>query len=92
MATVEIYTKPFCPYCMRAKALLADKKVPFAEIDLSRAPDRFAEMVRRAGGRRTVPQIFIGERHVGGCDDLLAAERRGALDRWLAEAGVGEGQ
>ncbi len=89
MAAVEIYTKPFCPYCMRAKALLARKNVPFAEIDLARMPDRFAEMVQRAGGRRTVPQIFIGARHVGGCDDLMAAERRGELDDWLAEAGLG---
>ncbi len=89
MAAVEIYTKPFCPYCTRAKALLARKKVPFTEIDLARAPERFTEMVRRAGGRRTVPQIFIGTRHVGGCDDLMAAERRGELDGWLAEAGLG---
>ncbi|GIX15940.1 MAG: glutaredoxin-3 [Rhodothalassiaceae bacterium] len=86
MAEVVIYTKSYCPYCRRAKALLRDKGVAFTEMDVEHDAARFAEMVARAGGRRTVPQIFIGGRHVGGCDDLLAAEGRGDLDRWLKEA------
>ena len=78
--TVEIYTKAFCPYCWRAKALLEQKGVEFREISVDwGGPDK-ETMVQRALGRTTVPQIFIGEVHVGGCDDLMALERTGKLD------------
>jgi glutaredoxin 3 len=80
MAEVEIYTTMFCPYCTRARALLRNKGVAFAEIDIGEEPERRAEMIRRAGGRTTVPQIFINGDHVGGCDDLIALDRAGELD------------
>ena len=84
MANVEIYTTPFCGYCGMAKQLLDRKGASYAETDVSRDPaDRMA-MVERAGGRRSVPQIFIGNTHVGGCDDLYALERAGRLDPLLA--------
>lgn len=81
---IEIYTSPLCGYCHRAKRLLAQKGVEFVEIDVTRHPERRAEMVRRAAGGWTVPQIFIGDTHVGGCDDLYALERAGKLDALLA--------
>jgi glutaredoxin 3 len=84
MAKVEIYTSPICGYCHRAKALLVKKGVAFAEIDISQNPASREEMVKRANGRRTVPQIFIDGRHVGGCDDIYALESRGGLDPLLA--------
>jgi glutaredoxin 3 len=84
MAKVEIYTSPLCPYCWRAKRLLGAKGVRFEEIDLWAEPARRSEMVERAGGRTTVPQIFIDGRPVGGSDDLHELERRGELDRLLA--------
>jgi len=84
MKPVEIYTTPLCGYCHAAKGLLGRKGVAFAEIDLAQHPERRAEMVARAGGRRTVPQIFIGGVHVGGCDDLHALEAAGRLDPMLA--------
>jgi len=87
MTRVEIYTTPMCPYCWRAKRLLRAKGVAFEEIDLWREPQRRAEMVARAGGRTTVPQIFVDGRHLGGCDDLHALEARGELDALLARAG-----
>jgi glutaredoxin 3 len=83
MPPVTIYTKDYCPYCHKAKALLTKKGVAFAEHDVTADPDGFTAMMAKTG-RRTVPQIFIGERHVGGCDDLHAADARGDLDRWLA--------
>ena len=83
MAKVEIYTTPTCPYCMAAKALLRKKGAGFEETDVSRDPDLRAQMTTRAGGRRTVPQIFIDGRHVGGSDDLAALDRRGGLDPLL---------
>ena len=83
MTSVEIYTTPLCGYCHAAKRLLARKGVAFTEIDLSVEPGRRGEMLARAGGRRTVPQIFVGEVHVGGCDDLHALERAGKLDALL---------
>jgi len=85
---VVVYTTPMCPYCWRAKRLLRRKGVEFGEIDLWRHPERRAEMIARAG-RHTVPQIFVGERHLGGCDDLHALEAAGELDRLLADAGEG---
>ncbi len=84
MANVEIYTTPFCGYCGMAKRLLDQKGTSYAETDVSRdSADRMA-MIERAGGRRSVPQIFIGDTHVGGCDDLYALERAGRLDPLLA--------
>jgi glutaredoxin 3 len=80
MAEVEIYTTMFCPYCTRARALLQKKGVGFVDIDIAEAPERRAEMIARAGGRRTVPQIFINGEHIGGCDDLVALDRTGRLD------------
>ncbi len=84
MTTVEIYTSPLCGFCHAAKRLLNQKGVSFSEVDVLRDPDRKAEMVQRANGGRTVPQIFIGGTHVGGCDDLYALERAGKLDSLLA--------
>ena len=84
MAQVTVYLKEWCPYCQRALALLATKPVEVETIDVEDDPERYQEMVQKAGGRRTVPQIFIGERHVGGCDDLHAADARGELDAWLS--------
>jgi glutaredoxin 3 len=92
MATVEIYTTPMCPYCARAKRLLDRKGVAYSEVDLWQEPGRRDEMLKRADGRRTVPQIFIDGRGVGGSDELHALEARGELDRLLgATAGVGAG-
>ncbi len=82
MATVEIYTSPFCPYCTRAKQLLHSKGVAYKEIDVMMHPDRRREMEDRAG-RHTVPQIFIDGTHVGGCDDLVALDSKGGLDPLL---------
>lgn len=84
MPPVEIYTSPLCGFCHAAKRLLTSKGISFAETDLSRQPDRRAEMLSRSGGSRTVPQIFIGDIHVGGCDDLYALENAGKLDSLLA--------
>ncbi|MCA0205837.1 MAG: glutaredoxin 3 [Proteobacteria bacterium] len=84
MANVEIYTSPFCGYCHAAKRLLKQKGVTFTEIDVLDHPDRKAEMVNRAQGGRTVPQIFIDGKHIGGSDDLHALDRRGGLDPLLA--------
>ena len=84
MQAVEIYTSPLCGFCHAAKRLLSDKGVSFAEIDVSRDPTLRQEMMQRANGRRTVPQIFVGATHVGGCDELYALERAGKLDPMLA--------
>ena len=83
MSKVEIYTTRYCPYCISAKALLTRKNVQFTEIDLSGDPAGRAAMIQRANGRMTVPQIFIGEVHVGGSDDLHELERAGKLDALL---------
>ena len=83
MQKVEIYTTPICGFCHAAKRLLSQKGVEFTEIDVMRDQDRKAEMIQRAGGRRTVPQIFVGETHVGGCDDLYALEDAGKLEPLL---------
>lgn len=83
MATIEIYTSAFCPYCSRAKALFTQKGAAFAEFDVTMDPVKRDEMVDRSGGRRTVPQIFIGGQHIGGCDDLYALEAKGGLDPLL---------
>ena len=86
MTPVTIYTKAWCPYCMAAKELLETKGVGFKEIEIGRDPELRDEMMTKARGRSTVPQIFIGERHVGGCDDLYALDKRGELDRLLTQA------
>lgn len=83
MREITIYTKSACPYCVAAKALLKRKGADFIEIDIGRAPERRPEMIQRAGGRSTVPQIFIGDQHVGGCDDIHALDADGALDPLL---------
>ena len=79
MAEVVIYTKPGCPYCTAAMALLKRKGVDFTEIVASRDPELKAEMVARAGGKSTFPQIFVGEKHIGGSDDIHALDARGGL-------------
>lgn len=84
MQPVEIYTSPLCGFCHMAKRLLTKKGVAFSEIDVLADPSRKPEMIQRANGRRTVPQIFVGETHVGGCDDLMDLERGGQLDALLA--------
>ncbi|MFP4275094.1 MAG: glutaredoxin 3 [Paracoccaceae bacterium] len=84
MKAVEIYTSPLCGFCIAAKRLLAKKGVSFTEIDIWAEPERKPEMIQRANGGRTVPQIFIGDTHVGGCDELHALERAGKLDALLA--------
>ncbi len=84
MATVEIYTQPGCPYCTRALSLLSSKGVEFREIDAPHGTEERRVAAERSGGRTSVPQIFIDGRHVGGCDDLMLLERRGALDPLLA--------
>jgi len=84
MKPVEIYTSPLCGFCHAAKRLLGQKGVDYAEVDVLANPDRKSEMIARASGGRTVPQIFIGETHVGGCDDLFALEQAGKLDSLLA--------
>ena len=83
MSNVTIYTKPYCPYCIRAVGLLEKKGVAFNEIEAAFDPDKRQEMIRRSG-RATFPQIFIGDRHIGGCDEMMALERSGDLDGLLA--------
>lgn len=84
MAQVTIYTKAYCPYCVRAKALLGQKGVQFDEIKIDEQPELRPAMIERANGRTTVPQIFIGDTHVGGCDDLFALENAGTLNTMLS--------
>lgn len=84
MKPVEIYTSPLCGFCHAAKRLLKEKGVAFSEVNVLAQPKRKPEMIKRANGGRTVPQIFIGNKHVGGCDDLYALERAGKLDALLA--------
>lgn len=83
MPSVTIYTKSWCSYSIAAKRLLDEKGVDFTEIDIEAKPEARAEMIQKASGRTTVPQIFIGERHVGGCDDLYALESKGELEPLL---------
>jgi len=83
MPPITIYTKSWCPYCSAAKELLAQKGAAFTEIDIEKKPEARAEMIQKAHGRTTVPQIFIGEKHVGGCDDLYALDDRGGLEALL---------
>ncbi len=83
MENVTMYVTDWCPYCVRAKALLTKKGASVTEINIEAQPDARQDMVDRSGGRMTVPQIFIGEQHVGGCDDLYALDSRGELDTLL---------
>lgn len=83
--TIEIYTKAFCPYCWRAKALLDQKGVQYREISVDFGGELRQQMIARANGRTTVPQIFIREHHVGGCDDLFALDRSGRLDDLISQ-------
>ena len=82
---IEIYTTPVCPYCQKAKRLLESKGVAYKEIDITREAASREEMKKRAGGRQSVPQIFIGARHIGGCDELHMLEAQGALEPLLKE-------
>ena len=82
--TVEIYTKTFCPFCWRAKQLLEAKGVEYREIPVDYGGEARDQMIERASGRTTVPQIFIRQHHVGGCDDLVALDRSGRLDDLIA--------
>lgn len=84
MANVEIYTKPTCGYCHMAKRLLKSKGISFSETNIMGRPKKREEMIQRANGGSTVPQIFIDGAHVGGCDDLMALEQGGKLDAMLA--------
>ena len=84
MQPITIYTTAWCPYCSAAKSLLREKGAPFTEIDVERVAGARAAMTKAAGGRSSVPQIFIGDTHVGGCDDLYALDRAGQLDPLLA--------
>ncbi len=84
MKTVRMYTTPICPYCVRAKSLLARKGVAVEEVDVFMDATAREEMLAKSGGARTVPQIFIGDFHVGGCDELYALEKAGKLDPLLA--------
>jgi glutaredoxin 3 len=86
VAQIELYTKAFCPFCARAKALLNRKGADFAETDISMNPGARDTMMQRSGGRSTVPQIFIDGQHIGGSDDLTALDARGGLDPLLAAA------
>lgn len=83
MAKVTIYTRPFCPYCSRAVALLNEKGADFTEIEAGMDPALRQEMMQRSG-RNTFPQIFVGEQHIGGCDDMMALEEQGKLDALLS--------
>lgn len=86
MAKVTIYTRAFCPYCTRALQVLKGKGVELNEIDAGMDPKLREEMTQRSNGGRTFPQIFVGDKHIGGCDDMLALDRAGKLDPMLAGA------
>jgi glutaredoxin 3 len=83
MSTIEVYTTAYCPYCVRAKSLLEHKNVAFTEINVDQAPQLRAQMRERANGGNSVPQIFINEQHIGGCDEMMLLERQGRLDALL---------
>ena len=85
MQTIAIYTKPTCGFCHMAKRVLTAKGVSFTEVNITAQPEKRAEMIQRAKGGSTVPQIFIGGKHVGGCDDLMTLDRQGKLDGLLSE-------
>jgi glutaredoxin 3 len=82
-ASIVVYCTQFCPYCVRAKSLLDSKNVAYTSIDIDQQPEKYSEMVEKSGGVTSVPQIFIAEQHIGGCDDLFALEGKGDLDTLL---------
>ena len=84
MPKITVYTKPFCPYCSRALSVLASKGAEVTEIEAAFDPELRKEMLAKSNGKTTYPQIFIGDRHVGGCDDLMALDRAGQLDPLLS--------
>ena len=84
MVNIVIYTKPTCPYCIKAKGILTEKGQKFTQINIEGNDDLRSEMIRKSGGRHTVPQIFIDNDHIGGCDDLVAYNASGELDKKLA--------
>jgi glutaredoxin 3 len=88
MAAVTIYTRLMCPYCVRAVSLLKKKHADFEEIDAGFNREKKQEMIQRANGGSTFPQIFVGDTHIGGCDDMMALESAGKLDPMLQEAGA----
>lgn len=90
MNEITIYLRDWCPYCHRARALFKAKGVDTTEIDIEKEPDREREMIERAGGRRTVPQIFVGDEHLGGYDDVAALDRLGKLDELIGTGVSGE--
>ena len=83
MTGIVLYTKNYCPYCKRAKALLTRKGITFTEYDIQDSDDLVEEMIERSGGRRTVPQIFIGDQHIGGANDMFELDKLGGLDPLL---------
>ena len=83
MVNIDIYTTPYCPFCTKAKKLLANKKIEFNEIDLSENPDKFEEMLSKSKGVRTVPQIFVNGEHIGDCDHIHDLDQKGELDKIL---------
>jgi len=83
-AKIEIYSGDYCPYCVRAKSLLKQRGLDFIEYNVQQETDKRAEMMKRSNGGRSIPQIFINDQHVGGCDELYALDRKGKLDAWLA--------
>jgi len=82
-AKIEIYSGDYCPYCVRAKSLLKQRGLDFIEYNVQSEPEKRAEMMKRSQGARTIPQIFINNQHLGGCDDLYAVDKKGELDTWL---------
>ena len=85
MLNIEIYTSPFCGFCYRAKSLLEDKGAEYREMDILAQPSIRSEMIQRSNGRQTVPQIFVDDQHIGGCDELYALELEGKLDSILGK-------
>jgi glutaredoxin 3 len=83
MPRITVYSGPGCPYCQRAKALLQKKGAVFEEIDVRADPAKLDEMMKKSGGKKTIPQIFINDQHIGGCDDLYALDAKGGLDPLL---------
>ncbi len=83
MIKIDIYTTPYCPFCIRAKKLLKDKNINFNEIDLSENPEKFEEMINKSNGAKTVPQIFVNDTHIGDCDQIHELENKGELDKIL---------
>ena len=82
-AKIEIYSGDYCPYCVRAKSLLKKRGLNFIEYNVQQEPEKRVEMMKRSNGGRSIPQIFINDKHVGGCDELYALDRKGQLDAWL---------